>query len=46
MGWLEDLLQSDLKTVDTTGPTTPLPKFEQESRAPWLEALARNLATA
>ena len=46
MGWLDDLLQSDLKTVDTTGPTTPLPKFEQESRAPWLESLARNLGTA
>ena len=46
MGWLEDLFQSDTEVVDTTGKTAPLPKFEQTTRAPWIEAIARNLGTS
>ena len=33
-------------TVDTTGAPRPLPSFEQKSRAPWIEAIARNLGTS
>jgi len=46
MGWLDDLLQSDTEIVDTTGRTAPLPKYEQTTRAPWIEAIARNLGTS
>lgn len=41
-----DFLQSDLETVDTTGPTTPLPSYTMDSRAPWIESIARNLGSA
>tara|TARA_R110000824_G_scaffold212579_3_gene398828 strand:- start:9267 stop:10511 length:1245 start_codon:yes stop_codon:yes gene_type:complete len=46
MGWLEDLFQSETKTVDTTGKTAPLPTFDQTTRAPWIEAIARNMGTS
>jgi hypothetical protein len=46
MGWADDLFGSDTVTVDTTGRTVPLPSYEQSTRAPWIEAIARNMGTS
>jgi hypothetical protein len=39
-------LETDTVTVDTTGASVPLPTYSQTSRAPWIEAIARNLGSS
>tara|TARA_R110000796_G_scaffold11061_5_gene36971 strand:- start:4969 stop:6363 length:1395 start_codon:yes stop_codon:yes gene_type:complete len=39
-------LDTETVTVDTSGSAVPLPKFDQTTRAPWIEAIARNLGTS
>ena len=40
------LFDTDTVTVDTTGRSVPLPEYSQTSRAPWIEAIARNMGTS
>ncbi len=38
--------ETDTVTVDTTGASVPLPTYSQTSRAPWIEAIARNMGSS
>jgi hypothetical protein len=40
------VFESDTVKVDTTGASVPLPSYDMTTRAPWIEAMARNLGSA
>jgi hypothetical protein len=40
------VFESDTVKVDTTGASVPLPSYDMSTRAPWIEAMARNLGSA